>query len=99
MRPTRQLVLNLNLHREFFAPIAGGTKRIEYRERKAYWKKRLEGRKYDVVRFRNGYSSTAPEMIVRYRGLRKRGKTYEILLGKVVSIKRWPAKLRTPTHP
>jgi len=35
----------LNLERKYFAAIAAGTKRIEYRERKPYWRKRLEGRK------------------------------------------------------
>jgi len=35
-------ILHLNLHREFFATIAAETKRIEYRARIPYWKKRLE---------------------------------------------------------
>jgi hypothetical protein len=34
-------VLHLNLHRKFFAQIAGGTKRIEYRST-PYWRRRLE---------------------------------------------------------
>jgi len=29
-------VLHLNLHREFFAQIAAGTKRVEYRRRTPY---------------------------------------------------------------
>jgi hypothetical protein len=37
--------LHLNLHREYFADIAEGTTRIEYRKQTPYWKKRLEGRK------------------------------------------------------
>jgi ASC-1-like (ASCH) protein len=81
--------LHLNLERKYFAEIAAGTKRIEYRERKPYWRKRLEGRKYDVIKFRNGYATEAPEMLVEFRGLRNRGKTYEILLGRVLKIKRW----------
>ncbi len=39
-------VLHLNLHREFFAQIAAGTKRIEYRRRTPYWRRRLESRAY-----------------------------------------------------
>lgn len=81
--------LHLNLRRKYFAAIAAGTKHIEYRERKPYWQKRLEGRKYDVIKFRNDYATKAPEMIVQFRGLRKRGKEYEILLGRVLKIKRW----------
>jgi hypothetical protein len=81
--------LHLNLHREFFAAIAAGTKYIEYRKRTPYWRKRLEGRKYDVIKFRNGYATNAPEMLVEFRGVRKRGRTYEILLGRILQIKRW----------
>jgi hypothetical protein len=54
-------VLHLNLHREFFAAIAARAKRIEYRQRSAYWQKRLEGRPYQFIIFRNGYSPTAPD--------------------------------------
>jgi hypothetical protein len=39
-------VLHLNLEREHFVAIASGRKRIEYREQKPYWPKRLEGRDY-----------------------------------------------------
>jgi hypothetical protein len=35
--------LHLNLHREFFAQIAAGTKRTEFRSRTRYWRRRLEG--------------------------------------------------------
>jgi hypothetical protein len=50
-------VLHLNLEREHFVAIASGRKRIEYRQQKPYWRKRLEGRDYlartraSVVRF------------------------------------------------
>jgi hypothetical protein len=40
-------ILHLNLHREFFDAIARKQKRIEYRKRSPYWRKRLENRKYD----------------------------------------------------
>ena len=81
--------LHLNLHREYFAAIAAGEKRIEYRDRTPYWRKRLEGREYDVIKFRNGYVTKAPEMLVEFRGLRTRRNKYEILLGRVLEIKRW----------
>jgi len=82
-------VLHLNLRRKSFAQIAAGTKHIEYREQKPYWKKRLEGRRYDVIKFRNGYATKAPEMCVEFRGVRKRNREYEILLGRILKIKRW----------
>lgn len=68
-------------------------KRIEYRKQTRYWKKRLEGRNYDLIRFRNGYASKAPEMLVEFRGVRRYGKgrngCYAIQLGRVLKIKRW----------
>ena len=86
-------ILHLNLHREFFAQIEAGTKRIEYRSRTPYWCRRLEGRHYDVIQFRNGYATKAPEMLVEFLGLRKYGKGwnghYAIRLGKILKIKRW----------
>jgi hypothetical protein len=86
-------VLHLNLHRQFFQAIVVGQKRIEYRQRSAYWQRRLENRKYDAIVFRNGYSKNAPEMLVEFRGLRRYGKGrsayYAILLGRVLRIKRW----------
>ena len=49
---------------------------------------RLEGRQYEVIKFRNGYAPKAPEMLVEFRGLRRYGKGrnayYAILLGRVL---------------
>jgi ASC-1-like (ASCH) protein len=85
--------LHLNLHREFFAQIAAGTKRIEYRRRTPFWRRRLEGHHYDVIQFRNGYATRAPEMHVEFLGVRKYGKGrksyYPIRLGRILKIKRW----------
>jgi ASC-1-like (ASCH) protein len=86
-------VLFLNLHREFFAAIVEGRKRIEYRKQTAYWRARLEGKKYDTINFRNGYSPDAPEMLVEFRGIRRYGKGrsayYAIRLGNILRILRW----------
>lgn len=86
-------ILHLNLRREFFAAIAAGTKRTEFRDVKPHWRSRLEGRHYDQILFRNGYAKDAPEMLVEFRGVRKersgRGASYAIRLGKILKIKRW----------
>jgi hypothetical protein len=90
---SKPAILHLNLHHEFFAQIAARTKRIEYRDQTPYWCKRLEGRKYDVIQFRNGYAANAPLMVVEFRGLRRLGKGqsayYAIRLGRILKIKRW----------
>ena len=85
-------VLHLNLHREFFGQIADKTKRLEYRDQTPYWKKRLEDRHYDLIRFRNGYRKDAPEMDVEFLSLRRYGKGhdayYAIRLGCILKIVR-----------
>ena len=86
-------ILHLNLKREFFTKIAAGTKRIEYRDRTDYWKRRLEGRHYDVIQFRNGYATQAPEMQVEFLGVKKIQiggvPQYAINLGRILALKRW----------
>jgi hypothetical protein len=89
-------ILHLTLKREWFDQIAHGEKKEEFRQYKPYWKKRLEGRKYDVILFRNGYASNAPEMLVEYLGLGRNGSgrnaDYVIRLGRVLRTKRWRSR-------
>jgi hypothetical protein len=82
-------ILHLTIEREWFDDIVKGVKDEEYRDLKDYWKTRLEGRKYDIVRFRNGYATDAPEMDVEFLGVDKRSDCYAIRLGKILSLKRW----------
>ena len=69
------------------AEIAAGTKRIEYRRRTPYWRRRLEGRRYDTIQFRNGYATKAPEMLVEWCGIRKYGAARD---GFIISRNRFP---------
>jgi hypothetical protein len=96
---SKAAILHLNLHREFFAQIAARTKRIEYRDQTPYWRTRLEGRKYDVIHFRNGYVSKAPLMVVQFRGLRRYGRGrsayYAIRLGRILKLQRWKKSNRS----
>jgi hypothetical protein len=86
-------ILHLNLHREWFAAVAAKKKRIEYRKQTPYWRRRLEGRKFNFIQFRNGYATRAPEMQVEFLGVRKvrkwGGRYYAIRLGRILKIKRW----------
>jgi hypothetical protein len=88
-----QNILHLTLRREPFAAIAAKRKHVGYREQQPYERRRLEGRNFDVIKFRNGYSTKAPEMLIEFRGLRRygkgRGAYYAILLGPVLKITRW----------
>jgi len=78
----------MTLKKKWFDLIKAGEKKVEYREIKPYWKKRLfdengEGIKYDFIIFRNGYSKDAPKMTVEFKGVRVGPEYYEIDLGKV----------------
>ena len=84
-------ILHLNLYRKYFDQILKGEKTTEYREVTPYWSKRLEGRHYDVIKFRNGYAKDAPEMIVEFKGMGtvtfQTTPTYAIELGKILETK------------
>jgi hypothetical protein len=93
MGKTMPGILHLTLKREYFAQIAQKKKHTEFRKRKPYWRKRLEGRKFDEIKFRNGYGKNVPEMRVECRGISRvgkgRGAEYAIRLGRILEIKRW----------
>ena len=59
-------ILHLTLKKKWFDMIASGEKTEEYREIKAYWANRLN-KKFDLVRFRNGYSKNAPVLTVKIK--------------------------------
>jgi hypothetical protein len=58
-------VLHIILNRDPFAQIAAGTKRTEYRACTPYWRRRLEGRHYDAIYFRNGYETKLERQLYR----------------------------------
>ena len=80
-------ILHLNLYRKYFDQILKGEKTTEYREVTPYWSKRLEGRHYDVIKFRNGYRKDAPEMVVEYKGMYVSDSEYAIVLGNILETK------------
>ena len=80
-------VLHLNLYRKYFDQILKKEKIIEYRDITPYWSKRLEGRHYDVIKFRNGYRKDAPEMVVEYKGMYVSDSEYAIVLGNILETK------------
>ena len=81
-------ILHLNLYRKYFDAIVNGTKTIEYRDKTDYWKKRIEGKQYDIIKFRNGYAKDAPTMLVEYNGYDITDR-YEIKLGKILGVDKW----------
>ena len=80
-------ILHLTLKRKYFDLIACGNKRVEFREAKPYWVKRLDGKNYDIVRFRNGYRPESPTMDLEILNIRLENGWYHISLGKIISAK------------
>lgn len=62
-------ILNLTLKKKWFDMVSSGEKKEEYREMKPYWHMRLLNKDFDAVRFRNGYSKNAPEVLIEFKGL------------------------------
>ena len=88
-------ILHLTLKKKWFNEIASGEKTEEYREIKPYWETRLEGKEYDEIYFKNGYTKTAPFMRVEWCGCKKgwgpmiggvSEKQYIIKLGKILEV-------------
>jgi hypothetical protein len=82
-------VLHLTLFKRWFDEILSGTKKIEYREVKPFWKKRLfnpDGsvKSYDEIIFSNGYGANCPKMRVEFLGVNESNGKYEIILGKIL---------------
>jgi len=80
-------ILHLTLLKKWFDLIASGGKTKEFRDIKPYWTKRLLGKNFDEIYFKNGYSKNAPFMRVEWKGMKKENGKYVILLGKVLEIK------------
>lgn len=90
--------LHLTLKKNWFDLILSGEKKEEYREIKPYWEKRLIGKKYDRIIFRNGYTTNAPQFTIKLKSITQgigksewgaeEGKRYFVLsLGEIINTK------------
>ena len=80
-------ILHLTLKKKWFDMIASGEKKEEYREVKPYWNKRLDGKEFDAIKFRNGYAKDSPEMLVELK--------YIIV---DIGVIEWGAPYRVPVY-
>ena len=93
-------IITTTIKREWLAKIANRTKRVEYRELKPYWVKRLsQVRVPFLLRLINGMQPNAPEVTAVVLKVRKnsRSRQFELALGKIVELKHWSARLGRPT--
>ena len=82
-------ILHLTLIRKWFDKIACGEKTKEFREIKPYWTKRLKGKTYDEVWFKNGYNKNVPFMRVELKNIEEKENKYVINLGRILEIKNY----------
>lgn len=91
----KKKILHLTLKKKWFDQIMEGKKKVEYREIKPYWTKRLcnpDGtyKHFDYIIFKNGYSKTVPWIIVKHEGMSQGyysewdKRVYCIALGEVL---------------
>lgn len=102
-RPRSLDIITTTLRREPFAEIVARTKRVEYREIKPYWTKRLKAvrRPFKLV-LRNGMTPPVPVLTVRIDRLTpnphrnpRRGE-YELHIGRVLRVEHWDRKRSRP---
>jgi hypothetical protein len=92
--------ITTTIKREWLREIAAGRKRVEYREIKPYWTRRLS--RVDTpfsLGLINGMQPKAPEVTVIVRHIRRNSRSgnFELALGKVVNLKYWSRRLEKPT--
>lgn len=93
---TNEKILHLTLKKKWFDLIKSGQKKVEYREIKPYWTKRLTMndntiRHYDYIVFSNGYRKDSPKLKVEYLGIGVDNfggkKCYALKLGNILNGK------------
>lgn len=91
--------LTMNIKRPFFGAIVAGTKRIEYRPRSVFWKRRIEPLTAPFkLRLLNGMTHPVPEAVVVVTRVTQgcAGREFRLHLGRVVSVKRWDRRAQQP---
>lgn len=91
------LQITTTIKREWFSLIASREKKVEYREDKPYWRRRLEGIEAPFsLRLINGMRPDSPRLTVTAVKVTKRNGNYELHLGRVREVIRWDRKTNQP---
>jgi hypothetical protein len=91
--------ITTTIKREFLREIVAGTKKVEYRELKPYWTKKLAQVSTPFeLHLINGMSVTAPRALVEVRMVKKnsRRNLYELHLGRVLKVRYWERRRGVP---
>jgi hypothetical protein len=94
--------ITTTLKRQWFAEIVAGKKRVEYREIKPYWTKRLKRVRmpFKLV-LRNGMNPPIPVLTVRIDRITPkpgstRSGTYAFHIGRVLRVEHWDRRRMRP---
>lgn len=91
--------LTTTIQREWLREIIAGRKKVEYREIKPYWDRRLDGRQCPfLLRLINGMTKSNPEVTVRIDRIRRNSSSgnYELHIGAVINFKNWDKRREAP---
>jgi len=97
--PKKYEKLTTTIKRPWLAEIVAGTKKIEYRQIKPYWTKRLRNVTLPFEpRLLNGMNPPVPEVTVLVNRIttNRRTREYELHIRKVVGFKHWDKRRQTP---
>jgi hypothetical protein len=91
--------ITTTIQRQWLAEIIAGTKKIEYREAKPYWRRKLTAVYCPFeLRMINGMRPHAPEVTVRVDKITesKKYREFRLHIGKVVGWMHWDSKRMQP---
>jgi hypothetical protein len=91
--------ITTTIKRQWLAEIIAGTKKIEYREIKAYWTKRLAKVSTPFeLRLRNGMNPPVPEVTVLIHRITKdhRARVYRLHIRKTLIFQHWDKRRQKP---
>jgi hypothetical protein len=92
-------IMTTTIKRQWLREIVAGRKKVEYREIKPYWIRRLSAVHAPfLLRLINGMSTKAPEVSVVVRRVRKNTRTgsFELHLGRVTAVRHWDRRSEQP---
>jgi hypothetical protein len=93
------LTITTTIQRQWLSEIIAGTKKIEYREAKPYWRNKLSVVDCPFeLRMINGMRPHTPEVTVKITKITESKKYCEFRLhiGKVIGWKHWDSKSKRP---
>ena len=91
--------ITTTIKRQWLSEIIEGVKKIEYREIKPYWTKRLKDISLPFeLRLINGMNPPVPEVTVLIRKVTmdRREGVYELHIKKVLAFKHWDRRRKLP---